>query len=161
MNRSVAGLLIAALASVGTAACGGSEATAPTPTAQPTATDGLASIKVGRSRLGPILVDARGRTLYLFTEDKPQRVLCTSDYLNCPSSWPPLMATERPRGRAGVDARLMGSIRRTKPAGSQVTYNHHPLYLYVEDKRPGDVTGQGMFGLWYVLSPSGRPITEP
>ena len=161
MNRSVAALLLALLAPMGMAACGGSEATAPTPTAQPTATDGPAGIKVGRSRLGPILVDAGGRTLYLFTEDKPGRVLCTSDYLNCPSSWPPLIAAGRPRGRTGVDARLIGSIHRTKPAGSQVTYNRHPLYRYVEDKRPGDVTGQGMFGYWYVLSPSGRPITRP
>jgi predicted lipoprotein with Yx(FWY)xxD motif len=163
------GVLLAALA-VGMAACGGSEHTsdtrsaaataAPSRTAQPTATDGRAGIKVGQSRLGPILVDASGRTLYLFTQDKPRKSLCTSDYLNCPTSWPPLMATGRTRGQTGVNTRLIGSMHRIRPAGSQVTYNRHPLYLYVEDKRPGDVTGQGMFGYWYVLSPSGRPIKK-
>jgi predicted lipoprotein with Yx(FWY)xxD motif len=124
------------------------------------AADGPARLEVGRSRLGPIVVDARGRTLYVFTQDKPRRAVCTSDYLNCTTAWPPLMTTGRPRGQAGVETGLIGSLDRRKPAGSQVTYNRHPLYRYIEDERPGDVTGQGMYDYWYVLSPSGRPITH-
>jgi predicted lipoprotein with Yx(FWY)xxD motif len=167
---TIRGVLFAALAPVGMAACGGSDpetetrgaaSTAPpTRTAQPTATDAPARVTVGRSRLGPILVDANGRSLYFFTQDKPRRALCTSDYLNCTTAWPPLMTTGRPRGQAGLKARLLGSIHRTKPTGSQVTYNRHPLYLYVEDTKPGDVKGQGMFNYWYVLAPSGRPIRK-
>ena len=121
---------------------------------------GPAIVKVGRSRLGSILVDASGRTLYLFRQDKPGRPLCTSDYLNCTTMWPPLMTTGPPRGEAGVKSRLLGVLHRTKPAGSQVTYNGHPLYLSVDDKQPGDLTGQAMYDYWYVVSPSGRPIKK-
>ena len=70
------------------------------------------------------------------------------------------MTSGRPHGEAGVKTRLLGSIHRTKPTGSQVTYNGHPLYLYIDDTHPGDVKGQGMYDYWYVLSPSGRPITK-
>jgi predicted lipoprotein with Yx(FWY)xxD motif len=174
---AIRGVLLAALAPVGVAACGSSDETggtssaaataAPpkpaqpaTQTAKPAAAKGPASLKIGQSRLGPILVDASGRTLYLFRQDKPRRALCTSDYLNCTKIWLPLMTTGRPHGEAGVKARLLGSFHRTKPAGSQVTYNGHPLYLYVDDKQPGDLEGQTLYDYWYVLSASGRPITR-
>ena len=172
LGWAIRAVLLAALAPVGVSACGSSDANSdtgaatatatatPTRTAEPTATDGPASVKVGQSRLGPILVDASGRSLYLFKEDKPGRALCTSDYLNCTTSWPPLMTTGRPSGEAGVKTRLLGSIHRTKPTGSQVTYDGHPLYVYIDDEHPGDVKGQGMYGYWYVLAPSGRPITK-
>jgi len=164
----IRGVLLAALAPVGMTACGssqekgdtGSAALKATPTAQSTAADGPGRVKLGQSRLGPMLVDASGRTLYLFKEDKPGRPLCTSDYLNCTTGWPPLMTTGRPHGQAGVKTRLLDSIHRTKPAGSQVTYNGHPLYLYLGDKRPGDLNGQAKDGYWYVLSPDGRAITK-
>ena len=71
-----------------------------------------------------------------------------------------MTTTGRPHGKAGVKAGLLGTIHRSKPTGSQVTYDRHPLYRYIEDKHPGDVKGQGMFDYWYVLSPSGRPITK-
>jgi predicted lipoprotein with Yx(FWY)xxD motif len=163
------GVLIAALAPVGLVGCGSSDGdggtrasaptASPTKTAQPAVADGPASLKVGRSRLGRILVDADGRTLYLFTQDKPRRAVCTSEYLNCTSLWPPLMTSGRPRGQAGVRTRLLRSVHRTKPSGSQVAYNGHLVYRYVDDKHPGDLEGQGVFDAWYVLSPSGRPIT--
>jgi predicted lipoprotein with Yx(FWY)xxD motif len=101
--------------------------------------------------------DADGQT---GGQDKPRRALCTSDYLNCTTAWPPLMTTGRPHVQAGVKHRLIGSLDRTRPAGTQVTYKHHPLYRYIEDEQPGDVKGQGMYDYWYVLSPSGRPITK-
>ena len=166
------GALVAAFTPVGIAACGGSSersgssshttataAATVAPTAQAAASNGPARLGVGQSRLGKILVDASGRTLYFFTQDKPRRALCTSDYLNCTTSWPPVMTTGRPRGRAGVKAGLLASFHRTKPAGYQVTYNGHPLYRYIEDGHSRELKGQGMFSYWYVLSPGGRPIT--
>jgi predicted lipoprotein with Yx(FWY)xxD motif len=173
IGRALPAVWIAALAPAGMAACGGSgdsgdaqatAASAPaaktaTQTArQPAAAKGPAVVKVGRSRLGRILVDGRGRTLYYFTQDKPRRALCTSDYLNCTTMWPPLVTTGRPRGAAGVKTGLLEVFHRTKPAGSQVAYHGHPLYLFVDDKQPGDLKGQGLYDYWYVLSPSGRPI---
>jgi predicted lipoprotein with Yx(FWY)xxD motif len=168
-------VLIAALASVGLGACGSSgasggtdatAASAPAPRTatqaaqQPAAAKGPATVKVGRSRLGPILVDGSGHTLYLFTQDKPKRSLCTADYLNCSTMWPALMTIGRPRAEAGVKAGLLEVFHRTKPAGSQVAYHGHPLYLSVDDKQPGALTGQAMYDYWYVLSPSGRPIKK-
>jgi predicted lipoprotein with Yx(FWY)xxD motif len=176
---AIRGVLLAALAPVGVAACGSSGESTSTPAAaaatatatakpaqpatqaaKPAAAKGPASLKLGQSRLGPILVDASGRTLYLFTQDKPHRALCTSDYLNCTKIWLPVMTTGRPHGEAGVKAGLLGSFHRTKPSGSQVTYNGHPLYLSVDDKQPGDLKGQAQYDYWYVLSASGRPITR-
>ena len=168
-------VLIAALAPVGLAACGSSgdgggtaasAASAPAPQTatqaaeQPAGAKGSAIVKVGQSRLGPILVDGSGHTLYLFTQDKPRRALCTSDYLNCTTIWLPLMTAGRPRGEAGIKTRLLEVFHRTKPAGSQVAYHGHPLYRFADDKQPGDLTGQGMYDYWYVLSPSGRPIKK-
>ena len=168
-------VLIAALAPVGLAACGSSDDSGGTaakvtsaPAAQratqaahqPAAAKGPAIVKIGQSRLGPILVDGSGHTLYLFRQDKRRRSLCTSDYLNCTTMWPPLMTTGSPRGEAGVKTSLLEVFHRTKPAGSQVAYHGHPLYLSVDDKQPGDLTGQGMYDYWYVLSPSGRPIEK-
>ena len=170
-------VLVAALVPVGLAACGSSDkgegapataASMPAPkpatqtetqaAEQPVAAKGPATVKVGQSRLGPILVDGSGRTVYYFTQDKPKRALCTSDYLNCTTMWPPLMTTGRPHGEAGVKTGLLQVLHRTKPAGSQVTYHGHPLYRYVDDKKPGDMAGQALYDYWYVLSPSGRPI---
>jgi predicted lipoprotein with Yx(FWY)xxD motif len=169
---AIPAVLVATLAPVGIAACGGSggssaprpaaakTAAAKTATPTETAQTGAASVRIGHSRLGPILVDASGRTLYFFTQDKPRKTLCTSAYLQCTTSWPPLLTTGRPQGHGGVKSRLLGSLHRTKPSGSQVTYRGHPLYRYVDDKAPRDVNGQGMFSYWYVLAPSGRPITK-
>jgi len=159
-------VLIATIAPFAMAGCGGSDESGPAPAAAATSTptpakpSGAAGVKVGRSRLGPILVDAGGRTLYFFTADEPRKATCTSDYLNCTSLWPPLTTSGRARGGEGVKSRLLGTIHRTKPAGTQITYNGHPLYLFADDEQPGDVNGEGYFDLWYVLSPTGRPIKK-
>src|SRR4051794_24854892 len=124
-GRTLCGVLVAALAPVALVACGSADPTSdtesaakaatPTQTAKPAAAAaGPASLKIGRSRLGPIVVDARGRTLYFFRQDKPGRALCTSDYLNCTTAWPPLMTTGRPHVQAGVKNRLIGSLDRKR-----------------------------------------------
>ncbi len=64
---------------------------------------------------------------------------------------------------ARVNARLLGTVRRTKPAGLQVTYNGHPLYFLADspaDKKPGDVNGQGFISQWWVVSPTGNAIKK-
>src|SRR4051794_30289 len=169
-RRALPRVVIAALAAAGLAACGSSSvkddaepaaATTPKPaqTTQAAAQKGPTSVKVAQSRLGPMLVDAGGRSLYLYTQDKPAKPpVCTSDYLQCTTIWRPLETTGRPHGEAGVKTSLLGSVHRTKPAGRQVTYDGHPLYLAVADKQAGDLNGQGMYDYWYVVSPSGRAI---
>jgi predicted lipoprotein with Yx(FWY)xxD motif len=148
--RSLAApLLIAAtLAS----ACGGSPAR-PQPGQQPLADGQAASVRVKSTKLGRILVDARGMTLYLFTEDRRGRSRC---YPPCVRVWPPATVSGRPIRGPGLKAKLTTVRRRDRTR--QLVYNGHPLYTLVADTRPGDTHGQGYDGSWFVVSPSGLQI---
>jgi predicted lipoprotein with Yx(FWY)xxD motif len=116
-----------------------------------------ASVSTGSSTLGRILVDSRGRTLYLFEKDTRRRSACAG---TCATYWPPLLTRGRPTARGKAAASLLGTIRRADGT-TQVTYAGHPLYRYLPDARPGQTNGQDShdFGAgWYVLSPGGRKI---
>jgi predicted lipoprotein with Yx(FWY)xxD motif len=119
-----------------------------------------ATVNVARTRLGPILVDARGRTLYLYTADVNGIISCVTGQYGCPSTWPPYLTTGAPKAGAGVNASLLGSVKRKQPAGTQVTYAGHPLYRYVGDQKPGDLHGQALYSSWYVVAPTGKPIKK-
>src|ERR1700751_6029363 len=115
------------------------------------------TVKVARSRLGRILVDSRGITLYDFVADQHGRSSC---YGACATYWPHLLTKGKPRAGPGVRASLLGTTKR-KDGKLEVTYNHHPLYYFVGDRKPGQATGQGLnqFGApWWALSPAGREI---
>lgn len=118
---------------------------------------GRTRVDVKQSRLGRILVDAKGITLYDFPPDGRGRSTC---YGACAALWPPLLTTGKPIGGAGVRQSLLGTTRR-KDGKLEVTYNRHPLYYFVSDRRPGQTTGQGLNqfgGPWWVLSPAGKEI---
>jgi predicted lipoprotein with Yx(FWY)xxD motif len=121
--------------------------------AQPTAT-----VKVTKTRLGTILVDGRGHTLYLYTADQNGSIACVTGQYGCPSTWPPYLTAGAPKAGAGLNASLLGRVKRTQPAGTQVTYAGHPLYRYIGDTKPGDLHGQALYGSWYVVAPTGKPI---
>jgi predicted lipoprotein with Yx(FWY)xxD motif len=152
MKRSIR---VAAAAVAGTMAVCGTLAFSARP-----ATNSAATVTVRKTRLGTILVDSRGRSLYSFADDTKGSIVCTSSIQNCTTLWPPLMTTGRPHAGPGARASLLGTARRTKPTGVQVTYNGHPLYTHEYDKRPGDLNGQGYYGVWYVLSPNGKPVKK-
>jgi predicted lipoprotein with Yx(FWY)xxD motif len=124
---------------------------------RPSRATASSALAVRRTSLGRTLVDARGRTLYLFEADRPNLSNCSS---GCLSVWPALTAHGKPRARGGAIGPKIGTI----PAHGgkrQVTYAGHPLYYYVGDRKPGDTKGQGLnqFGAkWYVLSPAGKKI---
>jgi predicted lipoprotein with Yx(FWY)xxD motif len=111
--------------------------------------------------LGKILVNSRGRTLYMFVPDKDKKVTCVS---TCAKIWPPLKLAGGAKATAagGAKQALLGSD--SDPAGGRVvTYNHWPLYLYLGDTKAGVAYGQALKlngGLWYVLSPSGALIKQ-
>ena len=96
-------------------------------------------------------------TAYYFTKDKANsgKSVCSGD---CLVAWPSIPATsDTPKG-TGITAKL-GSI--TRDDGSkQVTVNGMPIYLWQKDKAPGDVTGQGVNKVWYVIAPDGTMITK-
>ena len=120
---------------------------------------GAPTVQVGQTKIGRILVDAHGRTLYFFTSDT-SHIQCTSA-VGCTALWPPLLVTGNPIAGPGVNSKLLGTIHRSKPTGLQVTYNHHPLYRYKYDAKPGDIKGQGEYNYWFALALSGKPNEKP
>ena len=110
------------------------------------------------AKLGTILVDGSGKTLYLFVADKSTSSTC---YTSCAALWPPVLTTGAPVAGTGATASLLGMTTRTD-GKVEVTYAGHPLYYFIQDKKAGDTTGQGIDGfggLWWVVSPSGAAIT--
>jgi predicted lipoprotein with Yx(FWY)xxD motif len=101
--------------------------------------------------LGPILTDADGMTLYLFTKDTNGVSAC---YGTCEEKWPPLVISQgqTPTAGPGVTGKLGTTVR--KDGSIQVTYEGWPLYYWVDDTQPGDATGQGVGGVWYVIDPA-------
>ena len=152
--------LVAAVAVVVAAAIAVLVATSGASTTKSQQTVAAASaISVKQTSLGQTLVDANGRTLYLFRADRPNVSTLSAAGQ---AVWPPFTATTKPRALSGAVAGRIGTV--TQPGGgSQVTYNGHPLYYYVGDHGPGQTTGQGLneFGaLWYVLGPGGNAVTS-
>jgi predicted lipoprotein with Yx(FWY)xxD motif len=115
------------------------------------------SIRVRRTKLGRILTDRDGRTLYLFLEDKRGKSTC---HHGCARVWPPAIATGRPNAGHGV---LPGTLTRTRRRNNtyQLVYEGHPLYRMDADVNPGDMKGEGFLGTWWVVSPSGDKIVAP
>ena len=121
------------------------------------ATHGGATVTTATSKLGRILVDSRGRTLYLFEKDARGHSACAGA---CAGFWPPLLTRAKPIAGHGAKQALLGVIRRSDGT-RQITYGGHPLYRFAPDTRPGETNGQGLhdFGAgWYVLSPAGAKI---
>ena len=141
-----------ALATVALGTFGATAAAAPDATSARTAT-----VKIAHSRLGKILVDSRGRTLYVLSADSARKSRC---FGACAQNWPPLRASRKPTVGRGLKASKIGTIRR-RDGKPQVTYNRHPLYRFVGDTRAGQTHGQGIVafgGRWSVVSPAGRPV---
>ena len=120
-----------------------------------------AGVKVGvaGSGLGRVLVDGRGRTLYLFEKDKHGKSSCAGQ---CAAYWPPLIASGRPLATAGAKASLLGTTKRAD-GRLQITYNHHPVYTFVEDTSKGQTNGEQLdaFGAeWYAISSAGSKLEK-
>jgi predicted lipoprotein with Yx(FWY)xxD motif len=163
-------LIVASLVLVALAACssndtnggasgstGGSPAGTTAPPASPSespASGGETQVETEDSSLGTILVDANGNTLYVFTNDTGDTSTCTGD---CAGTWPALVADGQVKAGGDADASLLGSSARDDGT-MQVTYNGHPLYHFAGDQAPGDTHGQGVGGIWFVVSPAGDPI---
>jgi predicted lipoprotein with Yx(FWY)xxD motif len=120
-------------------------------------TSGGTAVKIAKTKLGPILVDSKGITLYDFVKDKGTTSVC---YGACAALWPPLLTTSKPVAGAGVKASLLGTTKR-KDGKLEITYGGHPLYYFVTDRKPGQTTGQGVNqfgGPWWALSAAGKEI---
>lgn len=139
------------------AACGGTTSTATaSPSPSPVATGTTIAVATD-AKLGQILVDGKGMTVYLFVADTGTASTC---YTSCAQFWPPVLTDGAPQAGTGAHASLLGTTTRTD-GKVEVTYAGHPLYYFLKDKAAGDTTGQGVNGfgaLWWVMGPSGAAM---
>ncbi len=123
------------------------------------AASGGAKIGLRKTNLGKLVVNAKGRTLYTFTRDKPNKDVCVK-IKTCTSIWPPVTTKGRPVAGPGIQKSKLGSIK--LPNGKhQVTYFGHPLYTYSGDTGPGqtDYVGFPLFGgKWFGETATGKAV---
>ncbi len=105
-----------------------------------------ASLKTTDTKLGKVLADNKGMTLYIFDKDVPGKSNCKD---KCATAWPPVMA--------GASAKATGkfSIITRDDGAKQWAHDKMPLYGWFKDKKPGDATGDGRGGVWHVVHPAG------
>jgi predicted lipoprotein with Yx(FWY)xxD motif len=122
----------------------------------PGAESGVAVLTVASApEVGPVLVDAKGFTVYDFHKDKGTTSSC---YGACEQAWPPVTSEGAPTAGEGAMSSKLGTTTR-KDGTTQVTYAGHPLYTFVEDKKPGEANGNdsSAFGAqWYALHANGE-----
>jgi predicted lipoprotein with Yx(FWY)xxD motif len=132
-----------------------SESTAPSASETPASGGGgETEVDSEDSALGTILVDSKGNTLYAFMNDTGDTSTCIGD---CAATWPALIAAGAVKAGGDVNESLLGTSARDDGT-MQVTYNGHPLYHFAGDQAPGDTNGEGVGGIWFVVSPAGDPI---
>jgi predicted lipoprotein with Yx(FWY)xxD motif len=121
---------------------------------------GRAVLSVGSVRgIGPVLVDSKGFTIYEFDQDTGGAPTC---FGGCASAWRPMTTVGAPMATGGAFPSKLGTVTRQEGV-SQVTYAGHPLYTYVQDKKPGEAHSNRYFGFggyWYAVAPSGEPASH-
>ncbi|HEX7297379.1 MAG TPA: hypothetical protein VF257_00145 [Solirubrobacteraceae bacterium] len=137
-------LAIAALLS----ACGSSASTPTTGATRPKAPVSTAS----KAKVGDVVVDAEGFTLYRFTAEAQGRPTCTG---SCASTWPPATVKDD----AGLPAHV-ATVKRPDGGELQLTYDGHPLYRYSGDQSKADAKGDGVGGQWYAVKTGGGGTTS-
>jgi predicted lipoprotein with Yx(FWY)xxD motif len=110
-----------------------------------------ATLTLVDTSVGRVLADSKGMSLYLFGPDDQGESTC---YDACADNWPPLVSNGEPTVGTGLDSSLLGSITRTD-GSSQLTYAGWPLYYFARDAEPGDINGQGVNDVWYLVSADG------
>lgn len=89
-----------------------------------------------------MLTDSKGMTLYTFDKDKGKMSACYGD---CAKNWPPYLVHKG--DKMGKD----WAKSKRKDGAMQWTYDGHPLYYYMDDKKAGDAMGDGKGGVWHVV----------
>ena len=114
------------------------------------------------SGVGNVVVDGKGRTVYILTNAAKKNVPCT-DASGCTGAWPDLPfpdGTSAATAGSGINASLLGSMK-LSDGETYPTYNGYLMYEYSGDSSSGQANGQGLKsygGTWYVLNSSGNPV---
>ena len=95
---------------------------------------------------GNFLTDSRGMALYIFDKDTANVSNC---YTTCVKAWPPYLQKTVAASTLPAD---FGTTKRTDGT-MQYTYKGRPLYYYASDSKPGDITGDGVGGVWHLVKP--------
>jgi predicted lipoprotein with Yx(FWY)xxD motif len=114
-------------------------------------------VKVAKSaKFGPILTDGKGRTLYALGPDKGGTPHC---YLQCTTTWPPLVSQGEAKAGQGLDQTLL-AVKARDDGKQQLMYSNWPLYYYAGDQAAGQTKGQGLRGIWWLIGPNGLIKTQ-
>ncbi|HLR46967.1 MAG TPA: hypothetical protein VK092_07390, partial [Deinococcales bacterium] len=119
---------------------------------------GMETIRLQERGDHAYLVDGEGRAVYMFTEDEENESNCTEEN-DCLANWPPVLVTDPLVAGQDLDDDLLGTLERDEGM-VQVTYNGHPLYYYMGDRDEGDLTGQGLNDMWYLVDADGEPLED-
>jgi predicted lipoprotein with Yx(FWY)xxD motif len=164
MRKALTSAALLAAVTIALAACAGGNddggsgtaaTAAPTTTAAAQEASGV-TVAVANGKLGDILVDGDGRTLYAFTKDKGDQSACSGQ---CATNWPALTGTAT--AGTGVQAALLSTSKQAN-GSTQVTYGGRPLYYFAGDAKPGDTNGQGVGKVWFTVGGDGELVkTKP
>lgn len=110
---------------------------------------------VAESDLGEIVVDSEGMTVYYFTNDEADSGVSACEG-GCLEAWPPVISETDAPEVEGVTGEV--ATIETPDGELQVTINGMPIYYFAEDEAPGDVNGQAVNDVWYVVAPDGEMI---
>ena len=125
------------------------------PAARPLAPPAVADLALADSRLGRIVVNRVGSTLYVLTDDSDGVSTCEG---RCAATWPPAAPVgSMPSATDGIDQSSV-TVTTRADGSAQLTLGGSPLYTFVGDARPGDTNGQGSGGVWFVIGADGQPI---
>ena len=152
------GLLLSGCGGGGTDGAAEADRSPSSSSSAPPEDDGAVLLATADTDLDEVVVDAEGRTVYVFDEDQAGSGMssCAGE---CAGTWPPVVSQDQQPAADGVDGAL-GTIERTDGT-LQVTLDGRPLYLFAGDAAPGDVTGQGVDGTWFVIGADGEKNTDP
>jgi len=99
-------------------------------------------------KVGEYLADSQGKTLYYFKKDEAEKSNCSGD---CLATWP-AFTQEDFAVPEGFDKKDFGTITRADNGQKQVTYKGFPLYYFAKDQQQGDVNGQGVKDVWFIVN---------
>lgn len=122
------------------------------------AADGALSLMTADSSLGQIVVDGDGMTVYMFDSDTQGSGKSTCEG-QCAQNWPAVTTEGDAAPQLDGVTGEVGTITGVDGA-TQVTLNGWPLYYFAGDAAPGDVKGQGVKDVWWVLSPAGERMAQ-
>jgi predicted lipoprotein with Yx(FWY)xxD motif len=123
------------------------------------ATQANGTVSLRKTKLGEVLVNSKGHTLYMFARDKNGKSSCSG---SCAKFWPPYLQHGKVTAGSGVKASLLGTTRRSN-GSMQITYKKHPLYGFALDKKAGQTNGEGNVafgGKWYAVSAKGAAVVK-